>query len=158
MWFYMLLCEKSKYRHLISINIVHKVAEVTSVSSHNIGNRTFSLSTLYLLSTYRILLFYNSDRRSKRDIIVPRKLKRMKKLSTLYIYFHFRVQFKKTLESFEWMRVLIYSATLSVDRLYWVTSRMVIYSYIHSFGEQLLITKNIQVRLFYVKCHECTVS
>lgn len=137
MWFCMLLCEKSKCRHLISINIVQKVAEVMSLSSHNIGNRTFSLPTLYVFCTYRILLFYNSDRRSKRDIIVPRKLKRMKTLSTLYIFFHFRVQFKKILESFEWMRVLIYSATLSVDRLYWVTSRMVIYSYIHSFREHL---------------------
>jgi len=35
------------------------------------------------------------------------------------------------------MRGFMYSATLSDDRLYWVTSRMVIYSYIHSFREQL---------------------
>jgi len=35
------------------------------------------------------------------------------------------------------MRVCMYSATLSVDRLYRVTWRMAIYSYIHSFREQL---------------------
>jgi len=47
----------------------------------------------YVFSTYRRQLFYNSDRRSKRDITVPRNLKMMKTLPTLYIFLHFRVQF-----------------------------------------------------------------